>query len=80
MKIRLRDIQLNQLNNKSLTLVAQYARLLRSTSGESLKLNDRDILIKISESARSTDSEELVSLYKELKKEVRVGVFESLKK
>jgi len=79
MKIRLRDIQLNQLNNKSLTLVAQYARLLRSTSGLQLKLHDRDILVKISKNARETDDQELISLYKELKKQVRIGVFESMR-
>jgi len=79
MKIRLRDIQLNQLNNKSLTLVAKYARLLRSVDGTQLKLHDKDILVRISESARKTENEELIDLYKDLKEQVRIGVFESLK-
>lgn len=79
MKIRLRDIQLNQLNNLSLTLVAKYARMLRSVEGKQLKLHDKDILVKISDSARQTDNEELINLYKELKEQVRIGVFNSMK-
>jgi len=79
MKIRLRDIQLNQLNNNSLKLVAQYARLMRVDTGVRLKLHDRDILMKISDHARNTENDELIALYQELKKEVRVGVFESMK-
>jgi len=79
MKIRLRDVQLNQLNNKSLQLAAQYTRLLKATSGVKLKLHDRDLLVKISESARSTDNDDLITLYRELKEQVRLGVFESMK-
>ena len=79
MKIQLRDVQLNQLNNKSLKLAAQYVRLLRATSGVQLKLHDRDILIKISESARITGNDDLTELYDDLKKQVRIGVFESMK-
>jgi len=79
MKIRLRDIQLNQLNNKSLTLVAKYARILRTAEGKQLRLHDKDILVRISESARKTENEELIALYKELKEQVRIGVFESMK-
>ena len=79
MKIRLRDIKLSQLNNKSLTLVSKYARLLKAKEGVHLKLQEPDILIKISDSARATDDDNLINLYKEIKKEVRVGVYESLK-
>ena len=79
MKIRLRDVQLNQLNNKSLQLAAQYTRLLRATSGVKLKLYDRDLLVKISESARSTGNDYLIALYGELKEQIRLGVFESIK-
>ena len=79
MKISLRDVELSQLNNTSLTLVAKYARLLKASEGVELKLQDKDILVNISKSARSTENEELITLYRHLKKEVRIGVFESLK-
>lgn len=79
MKISLRDIELSQLNNTSLTLVSKYVRLLKAKEGVQLKLQDRDILVNISKSARSTDNEDLIALYQELKQEVRVGVFESFK-
>lgn len=79
MKIHLRDIQLSQLNNKSLTLVAKYARVLRVKEGITLKLQDKDILMRVSQTARSTENEELQSLYKELKAQVRICVFDSMK-
>ena len=79
MKISLRDIKLSQLNNKSLTLVSKYARLLKAKEGIHLKLQEPDILMKISNSARETDDEDLISLYQEIKQEVRIGVYESLK-
>jgi len=79
MRISLRDIQLSQLNNKSLRLVSKYARLLRALEGKQLKLQDKDILVKISKSARETDNNVLTSLYRDLKEEVRIGVYESIK-
>lgn len=78
MKMHIRDVELSQLNNASLTLVAKYVRLLKVKEGIQLKLQDRDILVNISKSARSTDDDDLIGLYQELKQEVRIGVFESL--
>lgn len=79
MKVRLRDIRLNQLNNRSLTLVAKFARMLRAKKGKKLKLNDENILLKISENVRQTDDHDLNKLYQEIKAEVKIGVFASLK-
>ena len=79
MKISLRDVQIAQLNNTSLTLLAKYVRLLRAKEGTQLKLQDKDILVQISKSARETENEDLISLYQHIKHEIRVGVFDSLK-
>lgn len=79
MKVRLRDIRLNQLSNRSLTLVAKFARMLRAKEGKQIKLNDENILLKISENVRQTDDHDLNKLYQEIKAEVKIGVFASLK-
>ena len=79
MKIRLRDVQIKQLNSKSLTLVAKYVRMLKAKEGEVLKLSDKNILVEISKSARATEDDALKALYQDLKSEIRIAVFKSIK-
>jgi len=78
MKINLRDIRLSQLNNKCTMLLVKYVRLLRLEEGTQLKLQDKDILVKVSKSARLTNNADLIKLYKDFKEQVRFSVFKSL--
>lgn len=76
--IRLRDIELTQLNNESLRLVAAYVRLLKAKSGHSLKMQDKDILVQISNYTRKSKDDQLSELYARLKQEVLESVHESI--
>lgn len=76
--IRLRDIELTDLNNESLRLVAVYARKLKSKNGKSLKLQDKDILVQISNLTRKIKDPELSALYVKIKEQVLKSVHQSI--
>ena len=72
LKIKLEDIRLNQLNYKSLTLVSKFSHMLKVKEGKELKLQDKDILVQISDVARTSEHLVITELYKQIKNEVRV--------
>ena len=72
LKIKLEDIRLNQLNYKSLTLVSKFSHMLKVKEGKELKLQDKDILVQISDVARTSEHLVITELYRQLKNEVRV--------
>jgi hypothetical protein len=76
--IQLRDIQLSQLNTQCLLLVAKFVRRLKARKGVSLRMQDDDILLQISERANHTRDTELKALYADLKKEILNSVHQSL--
>lgn len=78
--IRLRDIELTHLNNESLRLIAAYARKFKSKGGHSLTLQDKDILVQISNITRKAKDPELTDLYANLKEKVLESVHQSIVK
>jgi len=72
LKIKLEDIRLNQLNYKSLTLVSKFSHMLKVKEGKELKLQDKDILVQISDVARTSEHLVITELYKQIKNEVRI--------
>jgi hypothetical protein len=76
--IRLRDIELTQLNNESLRLLAAYVRLVRSKKGMAFKMQDKDILVQVSNYTRKSKDPELKELYTRLKLEVLESVHQSI--
>lgn len=72
--IRLRDIELSQLNNESLRLIAAYVRRAKIKNAKVMKMQDKDILIQISNYTRSINDTELDELYVQIKR----GIMESL--
>ena len=77
--LQLKDIQLTQLNNECLKLVAKFSRALKALEGVSLRMQDADILVQISEHAHRTKSKELKALYAGLKVELQKSVHKSMK-
>ena len=57
-----------------MTLVSKFARLLKVKEGKELKLQDQDILVKISAAAHKSEHLVLTELYRQLKHEVRAGL------
>jgi len=80
LKIRLKDIHPSQLNNDCLRLVMKFSRTLKAKQGVMLKIQDKDILIKISDYAKSSGDDELKVIYQELKEHVKKSVYNSIKK
>ena len=78
--VPLKDIQLSQLSSQCLQLVAKFVRALKARKGVSLKMQDVDILVQISEYAHRTKSKELKALYAELKVEIIKSVHQSMDK
>jgi len=77
--ISLRDVQFSQLDTECLRLVSKFARTLRANSGETLRMQDPEILVKISDCAHKTRDPELKSVYKDLKHALRMSVSTSKK-
>ncbi len=75
--IPLKDVQLSQLNGECLRLVARFVRVLKAKRGETLVMQDADILMKISERARKTNNKELKGIYAELKIAMVKSVYET---
>ncbi len=78
--IQLRDIQLSQLNNECLKLVAQFVRALKARKGISLRMQDPDILLQISEYSHRTRSTKLKTMYADLKAEILKSIQQSMEK
>ncbi len=77
-KINLKDIQLSQLNPECVLLINRFIRALKAHDGTVLKIQEKDILMQISEQARRTDNDELAVMYKELKEKILVCVHAEL--
>ena len=77
-KIRLKDLQLSQLNNECLTLVGRFARELKAHKGLGLSVQDKDILVQISQHSKRTSNRKLKAIYKQLKSEIINSVYESM--
>ena len=80
MKIRLKDLELGQLNQGCLRLVFKFVQVLRAETGVSLRMQDKDILNQISIHCRETDSPELRSIYDELKEEILKSMYQKMTK
>ena len=77
-KINLKDIQLAQLNPECVLLINRFIRALKAHDGTVLKIQEKDILMQISEQARRTENSDLVAMYKELKEKILVCVHAEL--
>jgi len=75
--IPLRDIQLSQLNNECLKLVAKFVRVLKTYNGVTLRTQDENILLEISKQSHRTKNFELKELYAELKEDILKSVQQS---
>ena len=71
MTISLRDIQIEDLNNVSITLVSKLVRILHADNGSVLKLRDPHLLMKIAKHAAHTDNAQLRILFQRLKLEIK---------
>ena len=76
--IRLKDIELAQLNYESLRLLATYVRVVKSKKGKTMKMQDKDILVQISNYTRKINDTELNEIYASLKLEILESVHQSL--
>jgi len=78
--IQLKDVQLSQLNNECLKLVLKFVRTLKAHNGKTLRMQDANILLQISDQSHRTKNQELKELYAELKREILKSVHQSMEK
>lgn len=76
--ISINDVQLSQLNSECLLLVAKFARELKAYSGQTLLMQEADVLVKISNRARRTRNKELKKIYAELKDAMLKSIHETI--
>ena len=69
-KIQLKTIKLEWLDPECLLEVNRCVRYIKQNHGESLKMQDPDVLIKISKLSKARDDAQLEFLYKDLKQKV----------
>ena len=72
LKIRTRDIPASWLNAHCRNLISKYALAAYGHDQSMFDLRGDNILLKISEHAKKTNSDELSRLYSQLKKELKV--------
>jgi len=65
----LSTIKVNQLSNRALTLASKLARNIRAESGYTVKLQDKEIAIRLAEQVTIIDKPELHQLYREFLEE-----------
>lgn len=75
--IRVRDIQLGQLNTECLLLTSKFARALKHHNGRQLKMQHPYVLRIISDYARKTRNEELKEIYSELRAGVIMSMYDA---
>ncbi len=76
--IQLKDIQLAQLNNDCLKQVVKFLRALKAHNGVSLRMQDADILLQISDQSHRTRNKELKGLYADLKSKILESMRQTL--
>ena len=70
----LSSIKINQLSNRALTLASKLARSIRAKNGNTIKLQDEKIAVRLAEQVTSIDSPDLHRLYRDfLEEAIRVN-------
>lgn len=70
-KINIADVQIEWLNTRCLINISKFARALHRHNGTILNLQEKNILSQIVEQAHKTDDPLLLSIYADLKMELR---------
>lgn len=76
-KIQLKSIKLESLNAECLLAVNRCVRYLKHNYDVTLKLQDRDVLTKLSALVRECNDSELSAMYQDLKDKMVVCVHQS---
>ncbi|RBP48353.1 hypothetical protein [Arenicella xantha] len=79
-KVRLKDIRLNQLDNECLRLVNRFTLAARSHDGTVLRVQEKDILMQISAYARATKDPTIRDIYSQLKQEILRCMYADMRK
>lgn len=75
-KINIRDVKVNWLNVRCLTLLSKYVQEANSSEDVVINLRDPDVLQQVMEHAKETHDEELRHLYMNLRMELRFNLSE----
>lgn len=75
-RINIRDVKVNWLNVRCLTLISKYVQEANKNDGVVINLRDPDVLQQVMEHAKQTNSEQLRNLYMNLRMELRFNLSE----
>lgn len=75
-RINIRDVKVNWLNVRCLTLISKYVQEANKNDGVVINLRDPDVLQQVMEHAKHTNSEQLRNLYMNLRMELRFNLSE----
>lgn len=74
MKIDIADVKLEWLNRRTLVLISIFAHAANKSDGKIIDLRAGDVLNQISSLAKSSNNEELLSIYKRIKREIKLSL------
>jgi len=74
--ISIRDVKVNWLNVRCLTLISKYVQLARHIEGVVINLRDNDVLQQVMDHAGSSDSAKLEKLYPNIRTELSANLSE----
>ena len=73
-KIQLSSIKLGSLNAECLMAVNMCVRYIKKHHDKQLRMQDKDVLMKISQTVRKVDDPDLSKIYKDLKAKLLICV------
>ena len=71
MKIRLKDVEVVDLNNVCIMIISKFARTLREHNGSVIDLRDKHIVFQVARHSAMSENPQLEALYMRLKVEIK---------
>jgi len=71
MKIRLKDVEVADLNNVCIMIISKFARVLREHNGSVIELRDKHVVRQVARHAAMAENPQLEALYMRLKVEIK---------
>jgi len=71
MRVKLKDVEVADLNNVCIMIISKFARVLREHNGTVIQLRDKHVVRQVARHAAITQNPELETLYMRLKVEIK---------
>ena len=71
MKVKLKDVEVADLNKVCIMIISKFARVLREHNGTVIELRDKNVVREVARNAAMAQNPQLEALYMRLKVEIK---------